>query len=86
MSFKFDDETGIPALIVEDNGVGWQRDETENAKEQTGLGTLVVEQLCMQFGEKPVYETAESGSGTRVIVRLSSLASTKEDPETEAAG
>ncbi len=86
VSFKYDDKTGIPALIVEDNGVGWQRDDAENAKERSGLGTLVVEQLCMQFGEKPVYEISESGSGTRVIVRLSSLAKAKEDQETELAG
>ncbi|PQZ47467.1 histidine kinase [Ochrobactrum sp. MYb15] len=86
VSFRYDGETGIPALIVEDNGVGWQRGDAENAKEQTGLGTLVVEQLCMQFGEKPVYEISESGSGTRVIVRLSSLAKAKEDRESEVAG
>ncbi len=86
VSFRYDDKTGIPALIVEDNGVGWQRGDAENAKEQTGLGTLVVEQLCMQFGEKPVYEISESGSGTRVIVRLSSLAKAKEDRESEVAG
>ncbi len=86
VSFRYDGETGIPALIVEDNGVGWQRDDAENAKEQTGLGTLVVEQLCMQFGEKPVYEISKSGSGTRVIVRLSSLAKAKEDRESEVAG
>ncbi len=86
VSVRYDGETGIPALIVEDNGVGWQRGDAENAKEQTGLGTLVVEQLCMQFGEKPVYEISESGSGTRVIVRLSSLAKAKEDRESEVAG
>lgn len=86
VSFRYDDKTGIPALIVEDNGVGWQRGDAENAKEQTELGTLVVEQLCMQFGEKPVYEISESGSGTRVIVRLSSLAKAKEDRESEVAG
>ncbi|MCK4206407.1 CHASE3 domain-containing protein [Brucella pituitosa] len=86
VSFRYDGETGIPALIVEDNGVGWLRGDAENAKEQTGLGTLVVEQLCMQFGEKPVYEISESGSGTRVIVRLSSLAKAKEDRESEVAG
>ena len=84
VSFKYDD-TGIPALIVEDNGIGWERDDAENAKEQTGLGTLVVEQLCMQFGEKPVYEISESGSGTRVIVRLFSLGNIKQDQETDIA-
>ena len=84
VSFKYDD-AGIPALIVEDNGIGWERDDTENAKEPTGLGTLVVEQLCMQFGEKPVYEISESGSGTRVIVRLFSLGNIKQDQETDIA-
>ncbi|WP_407932745.1 sensor histidine kinase [Brucella pseudogrignonensis] len=83
VSFTLDDDTGTPALIVEDNGVGWQKNSTADVKEQTGLGTLVVEQLCMQFGEKPVYALAENGSGTRVIVRLASLANVKSDDATK---
>ncbi len=59
--------------------MGWQKNSTADVKEQTGLGTLVVEQLCMQFGEKPVYALAENGSGTRVIVRLASLANVKSE-------
>lgn len=34
----------------------------------------MIEQLCMQFGEKPVYCKTDDGAGTKVIVRLSSLA------------
>jgi hypothetical protein len=37
----------------------------------------------MQFGEKPVYALAENGSGTRVIVRLASLANVKSDDATK---
>ncbi|MCL7998387.1 CHASE3 domain-containing protein [Brucella sp. 21LCYQ03] len=81
VSFKYDDECGKPALIVEDNGIGWQASATDSAREQNGLGTLVVEQLCMQFGEKPIYTVSENGSGTRVIIRLSSLATTSIDHE-----
>lgn len=84
ISFKTDHESGKPALIVEDNGIGWQGNDTNCAKEQNGLGTLVVEQLCMQFGEKPVYATCADGSGTRVIVRLSSLAHADVDQERQA--
>jgi len=83
VSFKNDDESGKPALIVEDNGIGWQGNDTNNAREQNGLGTLVVEQLCMQFGEKPIYATCADGSGTRVTVRLSSLAPAEIDQENE---
>ncbi len=57
-------------LVVEDDGIGF---DLERHSEKNGLGTLVVEQLCMQFGEKPVYCRSESGAGTRVVVRLSSL-------------
>ena len=84
VSFKTDHESGKPALIVEDNGIGWQGNDTDSTKEQNGLGTLVVEQLCMQFGEKPVYATCADGSGTRVIVRLSSLAHADVDQESQA--
>lgn len=63
---------GVPVLAVEDDGVGWG---AEGAKpgDKSGLGTLVVEQLCMQFGEKPVYGEAVGRCGTRVSVRLASL-------------
>lgn len=83
VSFKNDDESGKPALMVEDNGIGWQGGDTDNAREQNGLGMLVVEQLCTQFGDKPVYSTSEGGGGTRVIVRLSSLGHVQADKERE---
>ncbi len=51
---------------------------------RNGLGMLVVEQLCMQFGEKPVYGAAEHGSGTCVTVRLPSLAPATQDAEAVA--
>lgn len=73
VSFKDDAKTGVPLLIVQDNGIGFQHHDAASAKEQTGLGTLVVEQLCMQFGEKPEYSVCENGSGTKVTVRLSGL-------------
>lgn len=71
VSFQADAD-GVPVLAVEDDGVGWG---TEGAKpgDKNGLGTLVVEQLCMQFGEKPVYGEAVDRAGTRVSVRLASL-------------
>lgn len=73
VTFRHDDKNSAPELIVEDNGVGWQKHAAENSQEHNGLGTLVVEQLCMQFGDKPIYTASETGEGTRVIVRLSSL-------------
>ncbi|ERM00679.1 sensor histidine kinase [Brucella intermedia 229E] len=63
-------EDAVPVLVVEDDGVGLDH---HKFGEKNGLGTLVIEQLCMQFGEKPVYCKTDNGVGTRVIVRLSSL-------------
>jgi len=68
----------VPVLAVEDDGIGWCSDFQARLAEKSGLGTLVVEQLCMQFGEKPVYGKADEGTGTRVTVRLSSLAEGEE--------
>ncbi|MDT6939327.1 CHASE3 domain-containing protein [Brucella pseudogrignonensis] len=85
VSFKHDDETGVLVLIVEDNGIGLQHDEALSTKDQAGLGTLVVEQLCMQFGEKPVYSSCEGGTGTRVIVRLSGLKEHEKETNSETS-
>ncbi|MDD9333382.1 MAG: sensor histidine kinase [Bartonella sp.] len=54
------------ALIVEDDGVGMC---SQNAELKTGLGRLIIEQLCMQFGEKALFETSDLG-GTKVIIPL----------------
>ncbi|MBV2144691.1 CHASE3 domain-containing protein [Falsochrobactrum sp. TDYN1] len=72
--FVLDESDHVPALVVEDNGVGWQGKDLEKPGAHNGLGMLVVEQLCMQFGDKPIYAAMEDGTGTRVTVRLSSLA------------
>src|SRR5690606_7685824 len=71
IAFKIDDN--MPALIVEDNGVGCVSTNGEKPEEHNGLGMLVVEQLCLQFGGKPSYMLPEDGIGTRVVVRLSLL-------------
>ena len=71
VSFQADAD-GVPVLAVEDDGVGWGA-EGAKPSDKNGLGTLVVEQLCMQFGEKPVYGEAVGRPGTRVSVRLASL-------------
>ncbi|PWL16907.1 histidine kinase [Falsochrobactrum shanghaiense] len=81
--FKLDEDSHVPALIVEDNGVGWQAAEAEKTGEQNGLGMLVVEQLCMQFGGKPIYDEADGGTGTRVTVRLASLAEKQEAADSD---
>ncbi|AQX28393.1 MULTISPECIES: sensor histidine kinase [unclassified Bartonella] len=60
---------GKMALIVEDDGVGMCG---QNEELKTGLGSLVVEQLCMQFGEKSLFETSKLG-GTKVIIPLPKL-------------
>ncbi|GAA5108465.1 hypothetical protein GCM10023261_10680 [Bartonella jaculi] len=62
-------EDGQLMLIVEDNGVGMKH---QTAEQKTGLGRLVVEQLCMQFGEKPLFETSNLG-GTKVTIPLPKL-------------
>ncbi|WP_336293998.1 sensor histidine kinase [Bartonella sp. CB169] len=56
-------------LIVEDNGVGIKQ---RTLDQKAGLGRLVVEQLCMQFGEKPLFETSDFG-GTKVMIPLPKL-------------
>lgn len=56
-------------LVVEDNGVGMKH---QTQKQKTGLGRLVVEQLCMQFGEKPLFETSDFG-GTKIVIPLPKL-------------
>lgn len=71
IAFKIYDN--MPALIVEDNGVGCVSTNGEKPEEHNGLGMLVVEQLCLQFGGKPSYMLPEDGIGTRVVVRLSLL-------------
>ncbi|WP_336276950.1 sensor histidine kinase [Bartonella sp. CB178] len=62
-------EDGQMMLIVEDDGVGMSNQST---KKKTGLGHLVIEQLCMQFGEKPLFETSALG-GTKVMIPLPKL-------------
>ncbi|WP_273760432.1 sensor histidine kinase [Bartonella sp. ML70XJBT.G] len=56
-------------LIVEDDGVGMKNQTSE---QKTGLGRLVVEQLCMQFGEKPLFESSALG-GTKIVIPLPKL-------------
>ncbi|WP_142416151.1 sensor histidine kinase [Bartonella massiliensis] len=56
-------------LIVEDDGVGMKNQTLE---QKTGLGRVVVEQLCMQFGEKPLFETSALG-GTKIVIPLPKL-------------
>ncbi|WP_455473933.1 sensor histidine kinase [Bartonella sp. B30(2025)] len=62
-------EDGKMMLIVEDDGVGMR---AQSAKKKTGLGRLVIEQLCMQFGEKPIFETSSLG-GTKVMISVPKL-------------
>ncbi len=73
------EEENVPVLVVEDDGVGWQQDLEERKPEKSGLGMIVVEQLCLQFGDKPVYGRGGSGRGTRVTVRLPSLQTGQKD-------
>lgn len=60
-------------LTVEDNGVGLPKDTPKQAQ---GLGKLVVQQLCMQFGEKPHFDNRPDG-GTRVVIPLPTLGTQK---------
>ncbi|UNE55575.1 sensor histidine kinase [Bartonella machadoae] len=66
-------------LIVEDDGVGMKN---QTAAQKAGLGRLVVEQLCMQFGEKPLFETSHLG-GTKIVIPLPKL-STNGSKEAQA--
>ncbi|EJF76813.1 Blue-light-activated histidine kinase 2 [Candidatus Bartonella washoeensis] len=68
-------QDGQLMLIVEDNGVGMKHQTSE---QKAGLGRLVIEQLCMQFGEKPLFEKSDLG-GTKVTIPLPKL-QTKDSP------
>ncbi|WP_455481771.1 sensor histidine kinase [Bartonella sp. B35(2025)] len=59
-------EQGQMVLIVEDDGIGING---QNLDQKTGLGRLIIEQLCMQFGEKSLFETSDFG-GTKVTIPL----------------
>ncbi|MCZ2203736.1 sensor histidine kinase [Bartonella sp. A05] len=62
-------KNGQMMLIVEDDGIGMCSQESE---QKTGIGRLVIEQLCMQFGEKSLFETSDLG-GTKVTIPLPKL-------------
>lgn len=66
--FGYNENDGLE-LVVEDNGVGLPKGESNK---KTGLGQLVVRQLCRQFGEEPRFEAAPI-TGTKVIVLLPEL-------------
>ncbi|WP_455476840.1 sensor histidine kinase [Bartonella sp. B41] len=59
-------ESDQMVLIVEDDGIGIS---DQNSDQKTGLGRLIIEQLCMQFGEKSLFEASELG-GTKVTIPL----------------
>lgn len=63
------EKNGQLMLIVEDDGVGMK---SQTLEQKTGLGRVVVEQLCMQFGEKPLFETSALG-GTKIVIPLPKL-------------
>ncbi|WP_245419674.1 sensor histidine kinase [Phyllobacterium salinisoli] len=73
VSVTFDrGEDGIMALTVADDGIGQgNRKNPRNSKHQ-GLGMLVIEQLCVQFGDAPHYDSG-GDTGTRAVVRFPSL-------------
>ncbi|KEG24678.1 sensor histidine kinase [Bartonella bacilliformis] len=85
ISFGSQDD-GRMVLTVVDDGVGMNSQNVEGKTgfgEKTGLGHLVIEQLCMQFGAKPLFETSELG-GTKVTIPLPKLTThddTKKDDE-----
>nr|WP_035000424.1 sensor histidine kinase [Bartonella tamiae] len=64
-----DNHKGQKALIVEDDGIGF---DISNSQPNDGLGKLVIQQLCMQFGEKPIFNHSSKG-GTRVVIPLPKL-------------
>ncbi|WP_412057302.1 sensor histidine kinase [Bartonella sp. DGB2] len=67
-------DDGSLALIVEDNGVGITSKATEDigSAATVGLGSLVVQQLCMQFGARVLFEKSTAG-GAKVVIPLPKL-------------
>ncbi|KXF76463.1 histidine kinase [Paramesorhizobium deserti] len=61
-------EDGVLALTVADDGVGRKNRKNNHG----GLGMLVIEQLCVQFGDAPHYED-NGEAGTRAVVRFPTL-------------
>jgi two-component sensor histidine kinase/CHASE3 domain sensor protein len=56
-------------LVVEDDGTGIAPEVLEN---ETGLGSLIVRQLALQFNGEPQYARRDEG-GTRIVVPLPGL-------------
>ena len=63
------DAHGIIALTIADDGIGIQK---KLHKRATGLGSVIVAQLCQQFGGAVTYG-AKDGGGTIVTVTFPSL-------------
>ncbi|PYE88729.1 sensor histidine kinase [Phyllobacterium leguminum] len=64
-------EDGVLELAVADDGVGQGKGKGKRGKRQ-GLGMLVIEQLCLQFGDAPHYSN-NGDAGTRAVIRFPSL-------------
>jgi len=62
-------EDGTAHVIVEDDGVGLPQDP---AQLDSGLGSMIIRQLALQFGGEPGF-AAREGGGVRVSVVLPSL-------------
>jgi two-component sensor histidine kinase len=66
------EDDDILALVVADDGIGYGKAKSHRRGKHQGLGMLVIEQLCLQFGDAPHYGSTKDG-GTRAVVRLPSL-------------
>jgi two-component sensor histidine kinase len=68
---------GVPTLSVVDDGIGMVNHEEPG---DSGLGSVIVKQLAMQFGGSPSY-SANSGGGLAVTLPLPSLESASTHPK-----
>ncbi|MBA8878072.1 CHASE3 domain-containing protein [Phyllobacterium myrsinacearum] len=71
---------GVVALAIADDGIGMQE---KREKRASGLGSVIVAQLCQQFGGEVNYTANESG-GTLVTVTFPSLQSAETPEEVKA--
>jgi two-component sensor histidine kinase/CHASE3 domain sensor protein len=71
---RFARTDGVITLTIEDDGKGLDED---GGPGDGGLGSMIVRQLALQFGGKPVY-AARDGGGTAVTVPLPDLSPPKD--------
>lgn len=71
ISVSFAMKDGVPTMSVEDDGIGFENEETLSSR-RTGLGSMIIENLSRQYGGEIMKRKNEMG-GTSVHILLPKL-------------